>query len=120
MVPCKQADEKFIDFEVGNIELEAVCFTPFYTFAPDIYGNTFVWSNYYRGAPTVFKPSDNDFYLGSGANGISLSEDGETVALSMSNPQSGWHGGIGCIYSISQEFSVSHKKKKKQKNCTTQ
>jgi hypothetical protein len=105
----------FQDFLIPG-EMTAMCFTPFTTCAADIYGSTFIWSNIHRGEATVVGTTQSHFYVGSGANGIALNDEENLLAISMSNPQSGWNGGIATIYSIAPLASY----RKKKKNCVFQ
>ena len=112
--PSMETTGHFKDFLLPG-EMTAMCFTPFTTCAADIYGSTFIWSNIHRGEATVV--TQPNFYIGSGANGIALNEDETLLAISMSNPQSGWNGGIATIYSVTPVLKST---KKKKKNCVFQ
>lgn len=82
-------------------EMTAMHITPFKVAAADIYGSFFLWDTFSRGEPLSIRDNVSSVvYCGSGANGIRLSDDGESVCWSASNPQSGWNGLIGGFASI--------------------
>jgi hypothetical protein len=112
MIPV--SDPEFTEFSIPG-EMSSMYFSPYNTVANDIYGSTFVWSNEKRGECVTVRSAD--FSTGSGANGISLSPKEDVIAISMSNPQSGWVGGVCTIYCNNPEL---FKKSSKSSKCVTQ
>lgn len=88
-------------------------FHSFYSVGCDCYGNCYIWSNVARGEAVRVQTKNPNFYTGSGPNGISMSPNGQVMGVSMSNPQSGWFGGKGLIYSLT-EIEIEKKRKKKE------
>eukprot|EP01088_Endostelium_zonatum_P009814 TRINITY_DN2312_c0_g1_i1.p1 TRINITY_DN2312_c0_g1~~TRINITY_DN2312_c0_g1_i1.p1 ORF type:complete len:320 (+),score=52.80 TRINITY_DN2312_c0_g1_i1:355-1314(+) len=112
MRPILESQPHFKEFEIRS-ELYSVSFdSPHYTVAVDINGTVLLWSNTERGEAVCITEK---MLIGSGANGVSMSESEDIIASSMSNPQSGWFGATAAVFKVKDR-----EKKKREQRCCTQ
>lgn len=122
MKPMQELDPDFKDFLLPG-ELTDVYFSPYNTVAVDVYGSTYLWSNQQRQG---YMRIESDLNIGSGPNGVCMNPTEDVIALSMSNPQSGWCGGAATIYCKnldlvgSENVIGSSKKSARGKSCVAQ